>query len=319
MSLDNSWKQAYGNPYWTYRRLWQAVPEKRLKTAFPMHLDIEITNHCNLLCPMCPRTLMIKNKKKLTPYFVDFRVFKTAIDQGRERGLYAVNLNAAGETLFHPDIVKMVKYAKDNGVLDIMFHTNATRLTPEISQGLIEAGLDKLIVSFDSPVKEHYERIRLGAKFDGVVENVKTFAALKEKSGKKTPQLRINMVVMKENEHEKEQMVEFWRGIANGIGFLGCINPLGIDTTDRSILGESYDPYFCCEKLWQRLTIGHNGDIKLCHMDELNQVTLGNIFSDDIGEAWNGDLLEGIRLKHITGAIEQVPPCKTCGLPASKE
>ena len=28
---------------------------------FPLHIDIETTNICNLLCPMCPRTIQIDN------------------------------------------------------------------------------------------------------------------------------------------------------------------------------------------------------------------------------------------------------------------
>lgn len=319
IELDDSWKDAYGNDYWNYRKLWNKVPLKQVKTAFPMHLDIEITNHCNLLCPMCPRTLMLERGETITPYYVDFKVFKTAIDQGKDKGLYAVNLNAAGETLFHPDIVKMVKYAKDNGILDIMFHTNATLLTENISKQLIDAGLDKLIVSFDSPIKEHYEKIRVGAKFDSVVKNVRRFAKLKEKNGKETPQLRINMVVMKENETEKKMMIDFWKGVANGIGFLGCINPMSMDQKDRSIKGEKFNHNFCCEKLWQRLTIGYKGEIKLCHMDEYNQIELGNIFKDKIENIWNGEQLEDIRNKHLSGNISKVTLCKMCGLPASKE
>jgi len=317
--LDDSWKSCYGKDYWNYRKLWQEIPKNQIQTKFPMHLDIEITNHCNLLCPMCPRTLMIQKGQKQKTYYVDFNVFKTAIDQGIGKGLYAVNLNAAGETLFHTEIVKMVQYAKENGVLDIMFHTNATLLDEKTSQDLIAAGLDKLIVSFDSPVKEHYEKIRIGANFDKVVENVHRFAALKKENYKTTPQLRINMVVMKENEHEKEMMIDFWKGIANGIGFLGCIDPLSIDKDDRSIKGKKYDQHFCCEKLWQRLTIDHNGDIKMCHMDEYNKMLLGNIFTDDIEDVWNGDTLNKIRQKHLTGKIQEIAPCQICGLPASQE
>ena len=42
--------------------MWQEIPEKKITTNFPLHLDIETTNVCNLLCPMCPRTIHLANE-----------------------------------------------------------------------------------------------------------------------------------------------------------------------------------------------------------------------------------------------------------------
>jgi len=250
VSLHDDWKAAYDQRYWDYRDRWHEVPLRKLKTDFPLHLDIEITNVCNLLCPMCPRTLIIKNNIPLTPYFIDIRVFQLAVSSGFGNGLCAVNLNAAGETLFHPDIVRMVDYAKNMDVLDVMFHTNATLLTESLSYDLVSAGLDKLIVSFDSPVKEHYEKIRVGASYDQVLNNVRQFVEIRNRRNRKLPQVRINMVVMQENEGEIEQMIDLWRDYADTIGFLGCINPLGLDDTSRSTTMKGYDYEFTCDKLW---------------------------------------------------------------------
>ena len=59
--------------------------------------------------------------------------------------------------------------------------TNATLLTAELSQGLIDAQLSHLLISFDSCTKNLLEKIRYGTDFGKVVANIKTLIELKIK------------------------------------------------------------------------------------------------------------------------------------------
>ena len=46
------------NPrYWMYRGNWWLVKKFHYVTPFPIHIDIESTNFCNLKCTMCPHSL----------------------------------------------------------------------------------------------------------------------------------------------------------------------------------------------------------------------------------------------------------------------
>ncbi len=110
--FDENWKKAYDSNYWKYREMWSKVPNEKILTEYPMHLDIEVTNVCNLKCPMCPRTLLMEANQYGDPYFIDKDIFKEVIDQVAGKGVYAINLNADGETLLHKDVVEMVAYAK---------------------------------------------------------------------------------------------------------------------------------------------------------------------------------------------------------------
>lgn len=300
-----------------YRRDWRRVPEEHIVTGFPMHLDMDLTNVCNLSCPMCPRTQMLRRGMAQKPKYMKFETFKKAIDQSVGRGLYAVNLNASGEPLFNEDLTAMVRYAKQKGVADIMFHTNATRLYRKISEELISSGLNRLIVSFDSPVKEHYESIRKGARFEEVADNVNRFIRMRNEMGKAIPQVRINMVVMKENFDEQDMMIDFWKSRVDSIGFLRYVNFFHMDDEDRSVETEKgvYDSGFICEKLWQRLAITEDGQIKFCHLDDEGRLILGNIENDDIGRVWTGEKMNSYRKIHLNGKIKDIDLCAECGFP----
>ena len=64
-------------------------------------------------------------------------------------------------TLLRKDLVDLIKIAKENGVVDAMFHTNGLSSTEKIAKNLIDTGLDKIIFSVDSPDKKTYEAMRL--------------------------------------------------------------------------------------------------------------------------------------------------------------
>ena len=114
------WEQYKSPAYWDYRRKWEDYPQKQIVTDFPIHLDIEITNAFNLKCPMCPRTILIQKKRFFKIQFMEFRFYQYLIDPGVDHGLCSIKLNFMGEPLLHPDIVRMVKYAKDKGILHVM-------------------------------------------------------------------------------------------------------------------------------------------------------------------------------------------------------
>src|SRR5260221_5729804 len=91
------------------------------------------------------------------------------------KGVGGYVLEWRGEPLLHKEIVEFVRIAKDAGIIDVKLNTNATGLSERIARGLLDVGLDTLVFSVDSAVREQFEKIRIGAKFDQVVANIQRF------------------------------------------------------------------------------------------------------------------------------------------------
>jgi MoaA/NifB/PqqE/SkfB family radical SAM enzyme len=83
----------------------------------------------------------------------------------------AVYFGGVGEPLFHPEIVQMVGQAKELGST-VELITNGTLLTRDLSEQLIEAGLDALWVSLAGATAESYADVRLGAALPEVLANL---------------------------------------------------------------------------------------------------------------------------------------------------
>ena len=89
----------------------------------------------------------------------------------------------------------MIKYAKDAGVCDVMFNTNASLLTEKKAVEIIESGLDKLFFSFDSPYGEEFNKIRVKGDYDQVLNNIKNFMRIKREMKSDTPLTRVKELV----------------------------------------------------------------------------------------------------------------------------
>ena len=158
---------------------------------------VEGTNRCNLACRTCIRNGWDEPLGQMDP-----ATFSRVMD-----GLRAFSpppticFGGFGEPLAHPSIVKMVAQAKGlGGRVELI--TNGTLLSPDVSRGLIAAGLDLLWVSLDGATPESYVDIRLGAALPEVLVNLKAFRDAREPVPDRyraVPRMGIAFVVMKRN------------------------------------------------------------------------------------------------------------------------
>lgn len=311
------WEASRPKEYWEYRKKWYENPQKQIVREFPLHLDIESTRRCNLRCPMCARTIKLERGEKLEEGDMDFGLFKKIIDEGATNGLYSIKLNYLGEPLLNKELSKMVEYAKSKGIIDVMFNTNGALLTERVSKELIEAEIDKIFISFDSPFKEKYEKIRVGTTFDRVLANVKNFIKLREKLNSVNPIVGVSMVVMKDNKEDVLDYIKLWKPIVDLIGFGDYVNPHGLDKEERYTIKHHQRSNFVCSQLYQRLAVFHNGKIGLCCADYDAECSLGNAKNISIKDIWLGEKMRRIRELHNRGKWYEVPVCRKCHIPYS--
>lgn len=301
--------QGTGGKFKEYRRQWYERPKNYDAGSFPLHLDIEASTVCNLHCPFCAT-----NYKKTTGGLMTMATFKKAIDEGMENSLCAIKLNsgARGEPLLNPLASEMVGYAKKKGVMDIYFNTNATLLTPAISEKLIKSGLNRISISFEGTTKEVYEHYRIGATYEKVLGNIKELARLKRTLGSPTPLIRVQTVALPELVPKLDEYKTFWEKIVDEVAF--------IDYKDYSNLDKNLASKWACPYLWQRLLVRWDGSIGLCQFD-YGEKALGNINKGDtIKKIWNDKLggFVGVRDLHKSGMSNLLQICNKCAFRATE-
>ena len=306
------WEASHSEKYKKYREEWVKYP-KELKVAdHPLHLDIEVSSKCNLKCPFCSRTQRIEEGTWRKPGNIDMELYKQTVDQAAESGVYALNLNVIGEPFIHNGLTEMIRYAKDKGIVDIFFHTNGVLLTEKKSRELIESGLDKLIISFDSPYKEKYERVRVGAKYEHVLKNVRRFNKIREEMGSITPVTRINFIKLPGvTNQEIQDMIDLFTPIVDSIGLLDYIES---DNNVRATASfpEGYKSNFVCSQLLTRMTVYDDGRVFPCCSDYDDGLQIGDLNKQTVQEVWESEELNAIRKKHFDGKFYELDACAKC-------
>ena len=290
--------------YTEYRQLWALATSRKLLTKFPLHLDIELTNACNLRCKMCWQNSFLTYPKGV----MDFELFKKVIDEGVPKGLRAIKLQSRGESMMYPNIVEAIEYAKTMGVLDIQLTTNSTYLTEQMCGRMIKSGLDMLIFSLDVGHKESFEQIYPLKSYETIIENIMNFLNIKKAGGHLHPYTRLQVLRFNGQIHpfvqKQIKRLEPYvnKVVENNLFQLVDDGPLDLEKFDL----------LPCSYLWQRMVINYDGKVTMCCRDYNCEHVMGDINTDSIEEVWNGDKYLNYRTLHESLARQNIRACANC-------
>lgn len=276
--------------------------------GFPVELSIELTNHCNADCIMCPRQKMSRKKG-----FMDFTLFKKIVDEVKDYTELLI-LHLAGEPLLHPELMRIIDYCGKIG-LRTMFSTNAILLDELRAKELIKSSLNLLTLSFDSTTKNTYEKIRKKSNFNITYDNIQRFLFLKAKS-KKTPYIVIQLIYLKENAKEAEDFIIKWQDSGvDAVRIKPYFNYPGLDNYLGGLPRKITTSLKPCLLLWRQLTIYWDGTVVPCCQDFLSGMVVGDVSQDSVMDIWNGEGMTKIRQTHAQGGYYNLSLCKDCTVP----
>jgi len=267
---------------------------------FPMHLDIEATNRCNLKCIFCDKL----------PYLspdefgdMEYGRYTRIIDEGSDKGLCSIKLSYRGEPLLHPRLSDMIAYAREKGILDVYFNTNAMLLTESKSRALIEAGLNRISISVEGTDAVAFEQARIGARLDRIKRNVESLMNLRESMGVDFPKVRMQTVALPGM--DLEEYAHYWSPY--------CDETAAIDYKEAEERDETLvAPDWACPQLWQRMTIEWDGRIMPCNNDDYRHLSPGDVNNMSVFDSWNAPVVRNAREQHMKGRSHELSSCNGC-------
>lgn len=174
----------------------------------PYKMKIESTNICNTKCQLCPTGIGLEGRPKGK---MSLDQFKTLIDKLRWH-LLSLDLSMWGDPLIVPDIYDMIRYAHNRGIWTyISSNLHAFKPNKGQAEQLVNSGLDMLTCSLHGASQKTFEIYQPGKNFDEAVEKVRHIIEVRNRMGSATPQVQLNFVVTRHNEHERaafEQLAE---------------------------------------------------------------------------------------------------------------
>lgn len=281
----------------------------------PLKLHLEPTSHCNLRCVMCPQSMGATKGNG----YMDMDLYRKIIAEARQFVL-EINLFFRGEPLLHPQIVEMVRIAEEAGIA-IHLNTNATLLKGKLVEGLLDAKLSKLTVSFDGGEKESYEKMRRGARFEKTLENVTTFLKAKKDRGTGKPYVTLQVIRFFDETKKRPEVPESFVSLFDGLP-VDEFDPIwahgwaGTMTDNQEFQAAPYGHnFYPCNWLWKSLAICWDGKVATCCGDFGPADVFGDLNNSTLREVWNGPQMTHIRTLHRQGKLGELPLCRGCDAP----
>lgn len=321
---DDHMAEILGEKFRNYREAWKKAgttgSDGKLVplTDYPLHLNFEISFGCNYRCGMCLYAIptdqwgyKIEEEKKIS-----FEKYKEIVDEGAKRGLGSVSLNGYNEPLMQQDLAEYIRYARDKGVPDVFFVSNAIMLDAKKTERLLDSGLTRIMFSLDAFSPESYGKIRKEGGYEKVIANVLHFLKRKKERGDVLPVTRVSFVRNRINAGEEEGFLKFWSDKVDYILIQRFTNPfLGherFEETEEAFRLEDSEPLGDCQQPFQRLYITNNGDVHPCCSGYGLRMTVGNIFEESVADIWKGKRMEAIRRTVNANPDKQPESCRLC-------
>ncbi len=272
--------------------------------AFPLELQLGITNRCNLDCAFCPQRRSRKPKGEISLELLDSLLEQAApyVD--------TVDLSFDGEPFLHSRWPECISACRRRGVR-AMLETNALLLDEPLAREVLASGLGSITFSLDADTEETYRRLKPGGDFGRAVANTERFLSLA--AGRKDrPYIQVQFVRTPENAQEAPAFLKRWRGrgadavhVKPMLNFAGSCGPPPAQPARRP-----------CLFLWTSLAVHWDGTVPLCCLEIEGRTEMGHAAELPLKEIFSGRGLGAVRELHAAGRYREHPVCRGCDVPS---
>lgn len=190
--------------------------------GLPPIIQLELTNICNLRCPLCPTG---SNSLERSKGFMSLETFRRILDDLGDV-LIAVYLFCFGEPTMNKDLPKMIEECTARNILTLTSTNGHYLQTLDEALRVVDAGLTTLIIAIDGSTQEIYQRYRQGGDIEKVKRCTSLIEEAKVRRGSRFPYTAIRCVVTSKNREDLPNL----EGLASKLGVnmftyksLGCL------------------------------------------------------------------------------------------------
>lgn len=292
----------------------------------PFTLNVFPTNACNLKCSYCVHS-MGKARFDAYPHMkgkpnMSLDTFKSIVEQsqGFNDRYKLLSFMGHGEPLVNKDLPEMIRIAKRADIAQrIEIITNGVLLTKELSDDIIDAGVNNVRISLQGLSAQKYLEVSgIEADFEAFLENLQYFH---EAGADKGSRLFVKVLDCSLDDGEEEAFYEMFGPISSRM-FIEFVKPVydGVEqtqdlnnlTTDR--YGNEHQQRLVCPLPFFTLSVWPNGDVAPCDAIYKPKL-LGNVNQDDLVEMFVGDQNNRFRLQLLNNDKPMMAGCAKCCAP----
>jgi radical SAM protein with 4Fe4S-binding SPASM domain len=264
----------------------------------PVSMSLEPTTACNLGCPECPSGLKQFNRPTGNIRDDDYTSW---ITQAAPHVMY-MNFYFQGEPFIHPRLLDMVRAAKEHRIYTST-STNAHFISEKTAEAIVEAGLDRLIISIDGTTQEVYSQYRVFGELDKVVEGTRRVVKAKRSKNSSTPHIIFQFLVVRPNEHQTQEVLQLANELeVDEVRFKTAQvydyqngHPLIPQNENYSRYKRMQDGTYRiknaldnhCWRMWSSCVVTWDGRVVPCCFDKDAKHAMGDLRRQPLRQVWN--------------------------------
>ena len=211
----------------------------------------------------------------------------------------------------------MVEYAHKSGCCDrVDTTTNASLLTPDLSDRIIKAGLNRINISIEGIDSRQYADFsQYKIDYDKLVSNIKYFYDNRK---------QCEMIVKTNGdiltEEQRQKFLRDFGDITDGIfieSIMECWPTFKLDKVTvndtRGIYGQEIKEVTVCPYVFYSVAINSDGSISLCFLDWSRKLVIGDARTESLKDVWLGDKMKSWQKLFLQGERKNHPVCSNCG------
>ena len=271
----------------------------KLETVIPLEapfiLMVEPSDACNFRCKFCPtgdreRMQTIPTRKMTN---MSFELFQKIVEDmcEFENKIKVLRLYKDGEPLLNPHFADMIAYAKKMDACErVDTTTNASLLTHDLSDRIIDAGLDRINISIEGVNAAQYQEFSgYMLDYDKLVNEIAYFY----KNRKQCEMIvKINGDTL--TEEQKQQFYDTFGDIADGVSIesiMSCWHHFdlkGVQVNQEvGVYGQPLTHVDVCPYVFYEMAINSDGSASVCFLDWMRNMRIGDVTKQSVKEIWN--------------------------------
>ncbi len=308
----------------------QAPGGKRTRLADAVPLDTPFVFQvfpiyaCNFKCGYCIFSIDKSKRGFISDRpAMDLALYRKCVDDmaGFPKRIKVLRFVGIGEPLLHKDIVEMVALTVSKGVAGtVEILSNASLLKPSLSDALLDAGLNRLVVSVQGTSKEKYRAVSgVDIDFDGLISNLRHFY---ERSRGRA-QIYVKVVDSAlDGKDDERRFYELFGDVCDTIGIEHTV-PIhaGIDfgkllkgkESSVTQFGLPLEEVKICPQPFFTMQLNPDGKVVPCYSFEYPRI-VGDCNFQSVVDIWNGKEFQRLRRAMLDGAKLVSETCANCNI-----
>lgn len=199
-------------------------------TGGPSHLELDLTDRCNVDCYFCSQ-MDVRTKEQIPyPRIVGL------IEELAANGLKTIRLAGGGDPLFHREILAVLDLLGEKKVIIDNITTNGLGLVPAVAERLVKNKAREVLFSLNAVDAADYGRMMQvkPSIFDKVIANIRHLADTRGPEG--YPGIIVQFLLDRENYFRLPEMYRLGRDLGADVIAVNVVLNIPLERIDHSVL-----------------------------------------------------------------------------------